>query len=140
MIEPHGKKCKNCGLQIKCVCYAVHETDDAKIAIIRCVQIQTFDKEMCILRSIQISNPKVKTSGKGKDEKKMEVKMSSSIYRVSPFLDQNILRVGGGLRHGDFTEQMKHHYISPRQSHVTTLLIRHINQKLGHARRRQVLA
>lgn len=115
----------------------VQEIEEAEIAIIRCVQIQAFNKEICIVRSI-------KKSGQAKRQrerrKKIEVKRSSSIYRVSPFLHRDVLRVGGRLRRGDFTEQMKHPYILPRKSHVTTLLIRYVHQKLGHAGRGHVLA
>ncbi|CAB4030181.1 Hypothetical predicted protein, partial [Paramuricea clavata] len=116
----------------------VQELEDAEMAVIRCVQIQAFTREMCILRSIE------KSEGQDKRQRerwtKIEVKRSSSIYRVSPFLHRDVLRVGGRLRRGDFTEQMKHPYILPRKSHVTTLLIRHVHQKLGHAGRGHVLA
>ena len=116
----------------------VQEVDDAEAAIVRCVQIQAFGKEMCVLRSVQKS--KTHEKRKGERRKKTEIKRWSSIYRVSPFLHRDVLRVGGPLRHGDFTEQMKHPYILPRKSHVTTLLICHVHQKLGHAGRPHVLA
>lgn len=62
---------------------------NAEIAIIRFVPIQAFSKEICTLRSIEKSEAQDKRQRERR--KKIEVKRSSSIYRVSPFLHRDVL-------------------------------------------------
>ena len=44
------------------------------------------------------------------------------------------------MNHADIPEESKHPVILPRKSHVTTLIIRHTHEQLGHAGRGHVLA
>ena len=93
---------------------------------------------MCILRAIEKSENQDKRQQER--QKKLGIKRTSSIYRVDPFLDRGVIRVGGRLRRADLSEEVKHPYILPRKSHVTTLVIRHVHETLGHAGRGHVLA
>ena len=116
----------------------VQELEDAEIAIVRCIQNQAFSAEIDTLERIKKSNNQ--SERLRERQRKSEIKRTSSIYRVSPFLQHGVLRVGGRLRRGDLPEQMKHPFVLPNKSHVTTLLIRHVHQVLGHAGRGHVLA
>ena len=73
-------------------------------------------------------------------KRKNELTKASSLYRLDPFVDGGLLRVGGRLNHADIPEESKHPVILPRKSHVTTLIIRHTHEQLGHAGRGHVLA
>ena len=74
--------------------------------------------------------------------KKNEVAVgkTSSIYRLDPFVDKGVLRVGGRLNNADIPQESKHPIILPRKSNVTTLIIRDAHERLGHAGRGHVLA
>ena len=73
-------------------------------------------------------------------KRKNEVTKTSPFYRLDPFVDRGLLRVGGRLNHADIPEESKHPVILPRKSHVTTLIIRHTHEQLGHAGRGHVLS
>lgn len=62
------------------------------------------------------------------------------MFHLDLFLDQSVLRVGGRLSRASIPAQTKHPVIQPRRSHVTTLIIHHIHEQLGHASRGHVLA
>lgn len=54
----------------------------------------------------------------------------SAIRRLDPFTDQDdILRVGGRIRHADLPFQEKHPLILPKKGQVTELVIRHHHAK-----------
>lgn len=60
--------------------------------------------------------------------------LSSSLARLSPFLDsQGFVRMGGRLSHAMLPFAAKHPLLLPKQSHVTTMIIRHIDLKYLHA-------
>ena len=73
-------------------------------------------------------------------QKKPKTTKTSTLYRLDPFSDKGILRVGGRLNNADIPEDSKHPIILPRKSHMTTLIIRHIHEQLGHMGRGHVLA
>ena len=68
------------------------------------------------------------------------VTRSGSLFSLGPFLENNILRVGGRLRRAKLPQDVKHPVILPRKHHVTDLVIRHEHVKLGHAGRNHVLS
>ncbi len=69
--------------------------------------------------------------------KNVEIKKSSSLFRLDPYIDENdLLRVGGRLtKLYELTHDFKHPVIIPKRSHVTTLIIRDSHEKIGHAGR-----
>ncbi|XP_062618078.1 uncharacterized protein LOC134279668 [Saccostrea cucullata] len=102
--------CKEQGLPVALL-------EEAELTIVRLVQKEAFSEELKFLNDI-----------KGYEEvnRKKSVRRTSSLYRLYPFLDENdVLRVGGRLRKGEFTSYVKHPVILPRKSHVTRLIIRH---------------
>ena len=65
---------------------------------------------------------------------------SSRLSSLDPFLEDDVLRVGGRLRHSNVPYDMKHPIILPKGSHITTLIIRREHALLGHVGRHHVLS
>ena len=65
---------------------------------------------------------------------------SSNLCRLDPVLDEGILRVGGRLHKSAMPEESKHPCILPKESHVSTLLLRHIHERSGHSGRNHMLS
>ena len=117
----------------------VQELEDAELAIIRFTQLQSFEHELRTLE--QASNNKLKREEQSRFKKsEIQVGKTSSIYRLDPFMDKGLLRVGGRLNNADIPQESKHPIILPRKSNVTTLIIRQAHERLGHAGRGHVLA
>ncbi|XP_028405254.1 uncharacterized protein LOC114527759 [Dendronephthya gigantea] len=115
----------------------LQELKEAEDAIIRCVQEQSYGEEIRAINDIMKSDETVVR--KLEKQKKAQIKKTSSIHRLNPFLSQGILRVGGRLSKADLQEETKYPCILPPKNHVTTLIIRHIHHSLGHAGRAHVL-
>lgn len=116
----------------------VQELKDAEMAILQFTQSQIFSNEFNVLKRIN--------SGEGGDkrgrakQKKTELKKSSSLWRLDPFVYEGVIHVGGRLNRADLSEETKHPIILPRKNHVTTLIIRETHEHLGHAGRGHTLA
>ena len=65
--------------------------------------------------------------------KKSEVKKSSALYHLDPFLDQDgLIRVGGRLGNSqEFPEDLKH----PKKSFIVDLIVCDAHTKVAHAGR-----
>ena len=69
------------------------------------------------------------------------VRTSSSLIKLSPFIKNDLMHVGGCLKlAASLPFLQKHQIILPHSNHVTNLIIRDIHIKLGHAGRQHVLA
>ena len=61
------------------------------------------------------------------------MKKVSPIRRLDPFMDHDdILHVGGRIRHADLPFQEKHPLILLKKGHITELVIRHHHAKSHH--------
>ena len=120
-----------------CSPLTVQKLEEAETAIFTFLQSQIFSYEIHALNRISNDDKDERRQSK---QKKMEIKKTSSLFRLDPFLDQSVIRVGGRLSRASIPAQTKHPVILPRRSHVTTLIIRHIHEQLGHAGRGHVLA
>ena len=70
-----------------------------------------------------------------------QVQQSSSIVSLDPVLEDDLLRVGGRLRHAtDLEYESRHPIILPHADNVTKLIILHTHEKVGHEGRQYVLA
>ena len=94
-----------------------------------------FPKEIEALQKIQRADGEndrqfVKT-------KKSEVKKSSALYRLDPFLDQDgLIRVGGRLGNSqEFPKGLKHPVILPKKSFIVDLIVHDAHGKVAHAGR-----
>lgn len=114
----------------------VRELEIAETAITRFIQSQSFEYELKILEQAG-SNLKEPSRSK---KNAVAVGKTSPIYRLDPFVDKGVLRVGGRLNNADIPQESKHPIILPRKSNVTTLIIRDAHERLGHAGRGHVLA
>ena len=132
-------RAKTKGVGQCCTPLTVQEFEEAEIAILRFVQLQSFSKEFDALRQVS-SNGDGDQRGRAK-QKKMVLKKASSLARLDPFVHEGLLRVGGRLsRADDLPEETKHPVILPRKSHVTNLIIQHLHERLAHAGRGHTLA
>ncbi|KAK0144648.1 hypothetical protein N1851_016990 [Merluccius polli] len=95
----------------------------AEGAIIRYCQRQRFGEEMSALSSGKVS-----------------VSRHSPIYRLNPCLEDGFLRVGGRLSRGAMPEEAKHPLILSKDQHISTLILRHVHQSLGHGGRTHTLS
>ena len=68
---------------------------------------------------------------------KSEIKKSSTLYRLDPFLDQDgLIRVGGRLsKSQEFSEGFKHPVILPKKSFIVDLIVRDAHKRVAHAGR-----
>ncbi|XP_049331748.1 uncharacterized protein LOC111197647 [Astyanax mexicanus] len=64
----------------------------------------------------------------------------SKLYRLDPILKDGLLRVGGRLSRAAMSDTMKHPIILPNQSHISSLLLKHIHEKYGHCGRNYILS
>lgn len=68
------------------------------------------------------------------------LKRKSPIYRLDPYLQDGILRVGGRLHKSAMPEVSKHPMIMPKDHHATNLLLQDIHEKTGHSGRNFMLS
>lgn len=89
---------------------------EAELAIICYCQQQRFPEEIAALSS-------------GKDV----VSKQSAIYKLDPWLDNGLLRVGGRLTRGSLPEDTKHPLLLTKDQHVAALILKDLHQQLGHS-------
>lgn len=66
---------------------------------------------------------------------------NSSLKHINPWLDQeNLIRVGGRLRHADLQHDVKYPMVLPQRSKLTELIIRHEHIRHCHAGAEATLA
>lgn len=103
-------------------CLSVEEIKEAELEIIKFCQKRRFPEEFSCL------------------QKGEYVKGSSHIYKLSPILDEGVLRVGGRLSKAAMPEESKHPAIIAKDLHISDLIIQHIHQEVGHGGRNHVLS
>ena len=99
------------------------DLEESENTIISIVQQEAFRKEIGALKS---GNPKIH-----KD---------SRIRTLDPFLDGNLLRVGGRLHSSSLPENSKHPVILPKNNHVSNLILHHFHILLKHSGRNHMLS
>lgn len=99
----------------------VKELAFASQTIITCIQLDSFSKEISLLKS---NKPLLK----------------GDIKNLNPFIDKaGVLRVGGRIENAYVSFEQKHPILLPKNHHVVTLIIRHEHERLGHAGAQSVL-
>lgn len=93
----------------------VVECRAAEMRIIQLVQGETFSEEIDKL-----------TRGQG-------IPKQSRVNRLSPKLEDGILRVGGRIEKSTLNHEQKHPILLPKSHPVTTLIIRQTHEKMMHA-------
>ena len=110
----------------------ISDVKSAECAIIRDAQIEAFKKEAVVLQKMkqENANPDSRVFAQ---QRKANMKTSSSLYKLDPFLDVNgILQVGGRLTRASLTDDTKFPIILPRNSHVTKLIVKHFQERTYH--------
>lgn len=100
----------------------VDDLQKAEIAIISHCQNNHFQEEISALL------------------RKNSIKKSSRILRLSPQLEEGILRVGGRLSRASMPAEAKHPVIIPKNHHVANLILQDAHERLGHSGRNHVLS
>ena len=117
---------------------SVDELRRAELIILKCIQEEAFAEEVKILQSLEVRDDVTDRFLARKRNSSM--KKTSSLFRLDPFLDNNgVLRVGGRIRRSCIPFDMKHPIIIPSTSHVTSLLVRHHHERIGHQGRGMTL-
>ena len=68
------------------------------------------------------------------------VKSSSCLYKLDPFLKDDLIRVGGRLTQASLPYNMKHQIILPRMSPLSTLILQDIHKSTGHLGKNAILS
>ena len=69
-----------------------------------------------------------------------EIKKSSQIYNLDPYIDEDgIIRVGGRLDKSNLNNECKHLIVLPKGSPISKLIIAWRHKKTGHAGRSMTL-
>ena len=107
------------------------EFQEAEKTIIRCLQYEHFHAELQILCDLNVTDGE--TNRVQARKRNQELRKTSSLYKLDPFVDQDgLIRVGGRIRRADVPIDVKHPVIIPRKGHLTELLIKHHHQKVNH--------
>ena len=106
----------------------VEELNGAELAIVQRVQSESFHEEIEALKQ------------KGNHQPGKAIRKGSSIIKLDPELQDNVLRVGGRLRNAQIDGNAKHQVILPKKHHVSTLIVRHVHQSVAHQGQNHVLA
>ena len=123
MLESKRKASKS---ELGSQCISLDDLMKAEKAIVMFCQHQSYPEEMAKLA-------KTKFVGKG-------LGRNSTIYKLDPVLENGVLRVGGRLSKAAMPEEAKRPIILPKYIHVSTLILRHIHEQLGHGGRNHVLS
>ena len=103
---------------------SVNDLEAAGTLIIRSFQASASREEIDTLKRNEHTQAK---------ENKENLKFHSAIYKLDPFIDnEGTLRVGGRLKNVDLPSPIKHPVILPRGSHVSSLIITHFHERVGH--------
>ncbi|XP_028403950.1 uncharacterized protein LOC114526541 [Dendronephthya gigantea] len=113
---------------------SVNDLKNAEVVIIKWMQHDAYSEEIELLQQIQVTNG-LKDREFAKKKKAM-TKATCSIYRLDPFLDQDvILKVGERLNRANLSKDIKHPIILPKKCHLTILIIRYFHAKVQHSGR-----
>ncbi|XP_013386926.1 uncharacterized protein LOC106156278 [Lingula anatina] len=112
----------------------VQEIQVAEKIILKSTQTATFEKEIEILKAINREDNSEHTERKQARYRNEQIKKTSSLYRLDPFLcEDGPLRVGGRIKRVNLPRELTHPVILPKHHHVTNLIIDHYHTRCGHS-------
>jgi len=116
----------------------VTSLEAAGTVIIRSVQAETLHQEIKVLKDKESTIP-TENEGLPKKQRK-SIRKVSTIHKLDPFIDKDgILRVGGRLNRATMPDAIKHPVILPRDSHVSSLVVKCFHEKVMHQGRASTL-
>ena len=68
------------------------------------------------------------------------VKSSSAIYKLNPFIMDDVIRIGGRLKHSNLSYDAKNQILLPGNLPFTRLLLQDIHKRIGHREKHRMLA
>lgn len=101
---------------------SLHDVWEAELEIVRISQRTAFSNEIAMLEQGKL------------------VSKSSPLYRLSPVLQDNIVRVGGRLNRAVMPEESKNPAILAKGMHIAPLILREIHEEVGHNGRNHMLS
>ena len=104
---------------------SVSQMREAEKEIIKYVQKQAFAEDMQTLKQITRE-----TKGKGKNS---AVRKGSSLYKLDPVLENDLIRVGGRLHQAPIKNDAKHPIILSRKHPVVDLIVNYYHRASGHS-------
>ena len=110
--------------------------DSPKTEVLVCDLVQA---RRLIVKAVQAKKFKEEIIGLNTHSK---INSSSSIAKLDPYIDGGgVLRVGGRLRRApELSEGVKFPAVLPKDSHVTTMIIRHFHEAVKHQGRGMTLS
>ncbi|XP_046339933.2 uncharacterized protein LOC124121032 [Haliotis rufescens] len=101
----------------------VQVLEDAEKLLVQHCQTQHFSKEQRCLKQSSAT-----------------VDKSSPLYKLDPFLQDNVIHVGGRLKNAEISFSEKHPIILPKKSRVTCLIIEETHKIVGHLGKNSILS
>jgi hypothetical protein len=116
-----AKSCKHTNQNRKCKGWhrcdlprTPDEIDQARNVILQATQKAAFSKELSAFQANQV------------------VSKSSRLRKLSPIMEDNLICVGGRLKHSQVAAAEKNPIILPKDSHISLLLTRHHHEQVKH--------
>lgn len=104
--------CRHPKVERKCSNFSIFEMEDALLHLIKWVQHQCFSEEISALKSTK--------------------RLSKPFRKLTPFLDNDVLRVGGRLKHAKLAYDKKHPILLPSNHRLTDLIIEYTHKIYLH--------
>lgn len=98
------------------------DLDEAESEIVKYIQMRYFEEDLMSLKE------------------QNRVKRSSPLHKLNPMLQDGVMRVGGRLSRSAMPAEFKQPVILPKQSHVASLVLRHVHELTAHAGRNHMMA
>ena len=107
--------------------------------IVRIVQAHTFPKELEMLSEKQLTNSPDSSRSRSSKKKLACVGYLSPLRKLSPFIHNGVICVGGRLERAPIGFDAKHPMVLPGRCFVTDLIIKQYHEAEGHVGASQVL-
>ncbi|XP_072018450.1 uncharacterized protein [Amphiura filiformis] len=111
---------------------------EAERAVIVYVQTKEYPEEIKTLKELQLRNNDSQPEGDLRQVSK--IKKASPLYRLNPFIEDGVIRVGGRLAKSALPEKTKFPSIIPKKSHIAKLILHDVHEATGHGGRNHMLA
>ena len=116
------------------------EMHAAERAVIAYVQWKAFPLELSSLKETHADQGNTDCIKDSQTRQNTCVKKTSHIFRLQPFKEDGVLRVGGRLAKAALPEETKFPSILPKESPITELVMRDAHKATGHGGRNHMLA
>jgi hypothetical protein len=110
----------------------VDELNQSEIVILRSLQYRYYAEEIKVLQNLPGNESRFEDR-QDACRRNSQVKQTSTLYRLDPFIDSiGLLRIGGSIRQASLPYDVKHPVVIPKRSHITDLIVRHFHENIVH--------